>query len=216
MNKSVQFLCGCFLVFSLISCEYFDFHGHGDAEEITSSTSDVYNIDFTKVIGTSTLRRAENRIMVDFETSDLIEGHAYTLWWVVWNKPENCGGFPSSCTVPDLQVADLVEVELLFTGNGFIADDRGTVSFSAVLMENDTTESVNELLGMSSFGGLVDARTAEVHVVIRSHGPAIDGMEYEQISSYEGGCAVNFPPFTEIPDAKGECGDMQAAIFQPE
>ena len=216
MKNSTKSIGLLLFVLTFFSCDYFDFDGDENDNPVTSTTVDVLNIDFTEVLGTSTLRRTNNRIRVDFETSDLIEGHAYTLWWVIWNRPENCGGFPGPCTDQDLAVADQVELELLFTGNGFIADENGTVSFSASLKENEVSESVNALFGLPSFGGLLDARAAEVHVVIRSHGPAIEGMEYEQISSYEGGCAVNFPPFTEIPHETGECGDIQAAVFQPE
>lgn len=38
----------------------------------------------------------------------------------------------------------------------------------------------------------------------RSHGPKIPGQVNEQINSYEGGCVVNFAPFSEIPDEAGE------------
>jgi len=39
----------------------------------------------------------------------------------------------------------------------------------------------------------------------------------EQINSYEGGCTdpFAFAPFTEIPDAIGECGDIEFAIHPP-
>ena len=52
-------------------------------------------------------------------------------------------------------------------------------------------------------------------MVLRSHGPAIPGEVNEQISGYLGGCTTFFPPFTEIPDEVGECGDFEFAIHSP-
>ncbi|MGM0458521.1 MAG: hypothetical protein ACQERO_04185, partial [Bacteroidota bacterium] len=72
-----------------------------------------------------------------------------------------------------------------------------------------------ELFGLPSFGGLQDADAAEIHAVLRSHGPKVPGLVNEQINSYKGGCEVNFPAFTEIPDEVGECGDIIAAIHAP-
>jgi len=57
--------------------------------------------------------------------------------------------------------------------------------------------------------------SAEVHIVLRSHGPAIPGIIDEQISTFEGGCIIFFDPFTEIPDDVGECGDIEFAIHPP-
>ncbi len=67
---------------------------------------------------------------------------------------------------------------------------------------------------MPSFGGLQDARQAEIHLVLRSHGPKIPGQINAQISSFQGGCTTNLPPFTEVPDEIGECADIHASIHQ--
>jgi hypothetical protein len=60
-----------------------------------------------------------------------------------------------------------------------------------------------------------DVDIAELHFVLRSHGPAIPGLVNEQINSYEGGCTTFFDPFTKIPMNKGECGDFLFSIFAP-
>jgi hypothetical protein len=180
----------------------------------SKSTADIFNVVTGDMIGKSTLHRNGNGITVNFKTSGLMPGHTYTLWWVIWNKPENCET-PGACGLDDFMERALdVEVELLYAA-GSVAGNNGKGNYSAHLKENDNSTSVHELFGLPSFGGLQNADTAEIHAVLRSHGPKIPGQVNEQINSYEGGCIVNFPPFTEIPDEAGECGDIIAAIHAP-
>ena len=74
---------------------------------------------------------------------------------------------------------------------------NGIGNFGAGLQEG---RSSGEVL----FGpGLLDAGGAELHLVARTHGEPVAGMVNEQISSFEGGCSVNF------------CDDQQFAIFTP-
>lgn len=54
--------------------------------------------------------------------------------------------------------------------------------------------------------GLLRPRTAEIHVVIRTHGPAIPGMVREQISTFNGGCEDGQPN-------EGLCDDVQFGVF---
>jgi len=179
----------------------------------TKATADIFNAVTGELTGKSTLHRNGNGITINFKTAGLMPGHAYTLWWVVWNKPENCAT-PGACVESDFANAGQVEVQLLYA-TGSVAGNNGKGNFSAHLKENDDNGSVHELFGLPNFGGLQDAQTAEIHGVLRSHGPKIPGQVHEQINSYEGGCVVNFPPFTEIPDEAGECGDIFAAIHPP-
>lgn len=181
-------------------------------KKTTKSTNDVFNAVTGHVIGESTLNRNGNGVTINFKTSGLTPGYAYTLWWVIWNKPENCIE-PGACTETDFANALNVEVQLLYA-SGHVAGNNGKGNFSAHLKENDDSGSVHELFGLPNFGGLQDAKTAEIHAVIRSHGPKIPGLTNEQINSYEGGCSVNFPAFTEIPDEPGECGDIIASIHR--
>lgn len=176
---------------------------------------DVLDHTFTQVLGSSTLHRNKNGITVNYKTSELTPGHAYTLWWVIWNRPENCSAFPDACTDADFAIANQVEVEVMYAA-GHLAGGSGKGNFSAHLNENDDSGSINPLFGLPPFGGLQDAEAAEVHLVLRSHGPAIPGQIAEQINSFGGGCTVFLPPFSEIPDEVGECADIQAAVHQPQ
>ena len=186
------------------------------AKTTTKQTVDIFDFVNGGIVGSSTLHRNSNGLTVNFKTTQLIPGHTYTVWWVIWNFPENCI-VPGACSDPDFGDPD-VQVEVMYaTGN--VAGGNGKGNFSAHLNENDASGTINPLFGLPSYGGLQDALTAEVHVVLRSHGPKVPGIVNEQIGSYLGGCPTTFPygfpPFTEIPDEVGECGDIFASIHQP-
>ena len=177
-----------------------------------------------EVIGSSTLHRNKNGITVNYKATGLHPG-AYTIWWVIWNNPQECttpGGcldidFPNPQNPPNPD--NMVGVEVMYAG-GHVVGKNGKGNFSAHLKAgDDSPESMNTSFGFETVGGLRVGNTfdAEVHVVLRTHGPAIPGLVHEQISSYRGGCDNPFlhPPFTFYPNVIGECGDIAAAIFAP-
>jgi len=187
-----------------------------NAKSTSKQTVDIFDVVNGVLAGTSTLHRNHNGITANYKATGLIPGHAYTVWWVIWNNPENCI-VPGACSDGDFGDPD-VQVELMYA-TGHVAGDNGMGNFSGHLNENDASESINPLYGLPSYGGLLDAEKAEVHVVLRSHGPKVPGIVNEQIGSYLGGCPTTFPygfpPFSEIPDEVGECGDIYASIHQP-
>jgi hypothetical protein len=182
------------------------------------SKADVINPILGLTTGKSKLIRGRKGIYTRYRSNNLIAGHAYTLWLVIWNRPENCAT-PNQCNDGDFAIADQVEVEVLFGGSGRVVGKNGKGTFYGRLKAGDVSESINDLFGLPPAGGLQKGNTfpAEVHLVLRSHGPAIPGMIHEQISSYVGGCTDPFAiaPFTEIPDAVGECGDIEFSLHAP-
>lgn len=187
-----------------------------DVKGANKQTVAIFDVVNSLEAGTSTLHRNNNGVTVNFKATGLKPGHAYTVWWVIWNNPEECI-VPGACSDGDFGDPD-VQVELMYA-NGHVVGSNGKGNFSAHLNENDSSGTINPLFGLPSYGGLADAQKAEVHVVLRSHGPKIPGIVNEQIGSYLGGCPqtfpYGFPPFTEIPDEVGECGDIYASIHQP-
>ena len=181
------------------------------------STVDVINPILGIVTGTSTLHRNSSGITVNYKTTGLTPGYAYTIWWVIWNNPQNCST-PGECGDPDFGNAEAVGVDVLYAA-GHVVGKSGVGNFSARLNVDDDSQSINDLFGLPAAGGLQSGNTysAEVHLVLRSHGPMIPGEVNEQIGGYLGGCdnPFEFPPFTEIPDEVGECGDIEFAIFSP-
>jgi len=186
------------------------------AKSTNKSTVDVINPILSEVTGSSTLHRNDKGITVNYKTTGLTPGYAYTLWWVIWNNPQECN-IPGACSDPDFAIADLVGVDVLFAA-GHVVGNSGKGNFSGRLNADDDSGSINALFGLPPAGGLQNGKThsAEVHLVLRSHGPAIPGMVNVQINSYGGGCIDFFAPFAEIPDELGECGDIEFAIHPPE
>ena len=165
------------------------------------------------ISGTSTLHRNKNGITVNFKAEGLYPG-AYTIWWVIWNNPEDCG-IPYECADSDF---GFVEVEVLYAG-GHVVGNNGKGNISGHLKAGDVSGSINDLFGLPAAGGLQAGNTfdAEVHIVLRTHGPKVPGLVNEQINSYAGGCDTPFliPPFTAYPDEIGQCADIAAAVFAP-
>lgn len=181
------------------------------AKASSKQTAPIGGLD--GITGTSTLHRNKNGITVNFKAEDLYPG-AYTIWWVIWNNPEDCGT-PFACADSDF---GFVEVEVLYAG-GNVVGNNGKGNISAHLNAGDVSGSINDLFGLPAAGGLQAGNTfdAEVHIVLRTHGPKVPGLVNEQISSYAGGCDTPFliPPFTAYPDEIGQCADIAAAIFAP-
>lgn len=171
------------------------------------------------VVGTTTITRNANGLNMTLKADDLVPGHTYTVWWVIWNYPEFCDG---PCDDPDIANPD-VQPEILFaTGN--VVGGSGKGNFGAGLSENDATGTINEeFFGLPSYGGLHDAMHAEIHIVLRDHGPMIPGQVNEQISTYAGGCNPDdpnyngghgfIPFFTVTPDEEGECSSLFVSVF---
>ncbi len=159
-------------------------------------------------VGKSLLLRRKKGLAAVLK-SNLVPNHAYTLWWIIWNYPQNCET-PGACGLQDLTNPIETGLELIYV-DGAVPKRNGVGYFKGMLKVGDTEGSINDLLGLEPIG-LINPFEAQIDLAIRSHGPVIPGQVEEQISSYAGGCSVFFDPFTEIPDAVGECGEIQAAV----
>jgi len=59
--------------------------------------------------------------------------------------------------------------------------------------------------------------TAEIHLALRTHGPAIPGMIDEQTGTMDGGCTSGFPSGPGLhpdSDVEGYCANIQVAIHE--
>ena len=152
----------------------------------------------SNVLGESALIRSPNGISAQVKTTGLAPGHVYTLWFVVFNNPHEC---VDGCNGPDLVGNAAVNGTLAF-GAGVIAGPDGTATLSGHVKEGDTSgyplDFPIQLPGAAD--GLVDSDTAEIHLVVRSHGEKIPGLVAEQMLTFSGGCDENV------------CADVQVAI----
>ncbi|MGH3648728.1 MAG: hypothetical protein ACRDTM_16330 [Micromonosporaceae bacterium] len=180
---------------------------------VGSSTSAVQLFsDGSAVPGaSSTLTRTGRGVSVSLRTSGLTAGDAVTVWWVVFNHPEECQGMagsPYRCGEPDLFNPD-VEASVQYAG-GHIIGGSGSYSIGSYLSEGDTTGCAlgDELL----CAGLIDAQVADVHFVVRTHGEALPEYLPGQFQSFGGACG-------NVPEEFGGggpnmCEDLQFSVHE--
>jgi hypothetical protein len=188
----------------------------GDFTPIVSEGTVQRMADGSEVEGASSrLTRFQNGVTTAISTIDLNPGHVYTLWWVVFNAPENCSD--GVCNADDIFVFENGAIPRDEAGNrvmnmdgiaaanisiqhaaGGLAVD-GTLNTSASLGEG-------EVPGIVAGPGLLDAETAEIHLVVRTHGEKVDSAFLDQVSTFGGGCE----PMDALP-----CDDVQFSIHLP-
>lgn len=179
-------------------------------------TSDVFAFaDEQPVDGAvATLTRTDFGVVYNIRTNGLEKGHAVTTWWVIFNNPEACAG---DCSIEDLFVDFPVDLTpnpavnpAVMSGGGHVVGASGRAAFASHLNEGQITNEHPLFVGGP---GLTDARGAEIHLVLRSHGPLNPEALPEQISTFGGGCTLNLPAGT-TPVNPGECADLQFAVFK--
>jgi hypothetical protein len=168
------------------------------AEAGTSQTNGlVWLDDFSKVPGAySVLMRNEDGVAVRVHSRKLAKG-AYTMWWVIFNNPEECdvafqcgpGDFPFNGGDPAVQVS------IQFATGFIVPSNNGKVRADAGL---EVGEDTKNLLPQN----LNNPMGAEIHMVLRTHGPVDLDNVHNQISEFHDGSA-------QCDDA---CLDLQAVI----
>lgn len=138
------------------------------------------------------------------------ERDALTLWWVVFNNPQHCATSP--CDLSDLSTPPVRGS--VFYASGALTDEAGRATFVAPLydtvpgrFQQHDPEETAPIAGP----GLVDARTAEIHVVVRSHGPArtdIPEAVRKQLTRF-------LSPTCEELGGPNECRNLQFAMHPP-
>lgn len=190
------------------------------AEPAERSTSPVVEIEAliagTPVpVGSSKIVRTDNGISAQLTSTGLEPGDVVTMWWVVFNSPDECQfGFPglSQCGPVDHLVGN-GEFSAQY-GAGRIVAGNGTISFGSHWRVGDTSR-VLEGPGLSA------PRNAEVILILKTHGPALPGLVSEQLSTFAGGCAdqSDAPPGTpeDLVGAPGpnDCAEIQVSPHSP-
>ena len=151
--------------------------------------------------GAATLMRMPNQVSANIRASDLDPDSAYTAWWVVFNNPAACASIP--CTGADLRNPAVKGAN--FYATGFISDSTGTANISAELKAGRLAEGIEAIdfdTGVKPKLKRGKGMSAEIHLVLRTHGPVMPGWTAEQISSGEFGACE-------------PCANQQAAVFLP-
>jgi len=153
------------------------------------------------VPGTGTiLVRTKEGIGATVHTFGLVPGNAYTFWLAIFNNPKECATTP--CSAP----GDLMNPEVrgvLLWGSGQIAGEDGTADFGTFRAVGDAS---GKAVGPPATAEALEKPfKAEIHLAVRSHGPASadPAVLQEQLTMFNGGC----PPNT--------CVTVQAAPHRP-
>jgi hypothetical protein len=184
-----------------------------DAQDVAADGSTVRG-------SSAKLKRDESSVSIRVNTTGLPPG-AYTNWWVIFNNPSAC---TAPCDVDDLfnlTQRALVQSSTVF-GAGGIVTDNGVGHFDAHLEEGVLPPGP----GQVAFGpGLLDAEGAEIHYLLRYHGPPSSDpvILQKQTSQITGGCigsplgTPGQPRNDPVPEHRiFPCYDPQAAMFPPE
>ena len=160
----------------------------GPAQQYTTIVNDISDMSNITPIEGSRARLVTNDqgATLQVNTSGLTPGHALTVWWVVFNYPENCSdgvcGGDDAFPPPGNTAAG---ASVSFAA-GHVIGGNGQGNFGAHLpVDGDAVPWPI---------GLLNPRTAEIHFILRDHGPAIPGMVNEQIST-PGAACNNFPQY---------------------
>jgi hypothetical protein len=147
--------------------------------------------------GGSVLVRTPTGVYATINGSGLTPGEAVTFWFVFFNHPEYCA--ETICHPSDVPTA-AVQASVLNAGGAIIGAD-GNFSFGAFRAFGDTARALVPGPGLS------EPFSAQIHLVLRSHGKASSDpvMLKSQLSEFFGGC----------PGGNG-CTDRELSVHQPE
>jgi hypothetical protein len=155
---------------------------------------------FQPVPGSSAeLDRRYDRHLVDVDATQLPSGHIVSLFYIVFNDPQNCTHpIPglSQCSQPD-STNPATDASLLWADWDQVGSDhQGNYNATIGL---GTAGAPGEIL----FGrGLVDLKHSEVHYLVRDKGVPVPGQDTAQKKTFFGACDV------------AVCQDLQFAIFR--
>lgn len=169
-------------------------------------------------VGEAHLLRNNNGVTTQINVDGAPAG-AYTMWWIVWNTPEGCF-IAYACNEPDLFNPN-AGLAIGYAG-GTLVNNNGDLSITAHLNEGETLTRF-PYPEFSAIGvqltetTLVDTDHAEIHLVVRSHGPAIAGLISTATSTFNGACVYD-PPINGSEPAYGtpgpnSCFDPYFSVF---
>src|SRR5436190_23320426 len=151
----------------------------------------------------ASLAKNNDGVLGTISTSGLTPGTVVTRWWAIFNHPEFCASI--MCGAPDLN-NPLVNGSLQY-GGGVIVGANGRADFGGYLAVGDNAGFyLNPVFPNmpNPAPGIVDPKTAQIHFVLRNHGPASadPAVLALQLTTFPGGCSMANP-----------CANVQAAPF---
>lgn len=159
-------------------------------------TAEMVELQFLQPVGGGgTLERTRQAVWARISTSGLGVDAAYTVWWVIFNNPGHCASNP--CSPADL--ANEAVDGAVFYADGFVTGLDGIANVTAHLETGSPPKGTDMLVPGQLHPG--NGFGAEIHLVLRSHGPIATGSVGQQTTTFDPGCLI--------------CEDQQAIIFLP-
>lgn len=185
------------------------------AGHLQASTTDVQRTywfaDESDAGGKSILTRTDTMVVATVEAANLVPGDAHTLWFVVFNEPEDCSDGvcgEDDIFLPDgnLNEAGIVAAQIAIgNATGNVAKPNGSAEFGGILRQGVLDD--HQVLFPAGFDGAslltADPDDAEVHLVVQTHGRVRGGPQLAtQLTYFEAAC-------TPL------CGDIQFSVHAP-
>ena len=146
----------------------------------------------------STLQRGRNSVRVEMNTSGVDPATAYTLWAVIFNSPRHCSAIP--CGPADLPTSPghdpAVQASLVYVTGGYSGNDSRLRLMAQLHEPSNGIKPTESIYGP----GLLDSRRAEIHFIVRGHGPNPGSAPFA-IGSFNAGCTDANP-----------CGNHQSSV----
>ncbi|MGI9623390.1 MAG: hypothetical protein ACR2PK_11180 [Acidimicrobiales bacterium] len=159
----------------------------------------------------TSLKRSSDSIDVAVHSRNLVPGNAYTVWLAIFNDPAGC---VDGCDGGDVFPGSPAAVSVIWSGVGGVANGGGNLNARASLSEGNP-EGYQQLFTSLGAGaldpGFVDAEGAEIHMIVRDHGPSTGSAD--QVSTFEGECTA--PSSEELGNGSYVCVDIQFSLHFP-
>ncbi len=167
------------------------------------STNSVYWFPGTPLGGqaiagsSSKLVRNSSGVSMNLKTSELQAGSVATIWWVVFNYPENCI-VAFHCGEPDLfdNNSILTVKPSVMYATGHVIGNNGKGNFGGHLSVGDTAGCYLGPIfpapaAVVNFpcNPLMNVGGAEIHLAVHDHGAAVPGLISDMLSTFDGGCS---------------------------
>lgn len=181
------------------------------AARASTQITDVLSFIDLSDQGDAWLLRTRRGVTARLRVAGLDAG-AYTVWWLIWNNPEACGA--DGCNDGDFG-DPAIDVDIGYA-TGHVVSHHGTATFTANLTENEFLTGFPAEFGIASGSGLIASDQAEIHLIVRSHGPKVPGLTAEMTHTFNGGCVYDFPfelPLTYGTPGPNSCMDLLFAVF---
>ena len=120
-----------------VSAVYQNAYAHHTSKKVTVQTAMMQDAEDASLqkSGAGILTRSPNEVLATVSTSELVEG-AYTVWWVIFNRPGNCsaGAGPDAdvnCGAKDLYNQDVAAS--VFYATGFVTTTCKSMSLMTIV-----------------------------------------------------------------------------------